>query len=76
MAIFWDASFAFCYCQIIKLTFKLGLKMKKIANVVVKEKIYLVWANKILNQLDQLFLNNPEYLNETIIIYVQSSAKT
>lgn len=43
-----------------KLAFKLGLKMQGITSDMVKERIELVWANKTINQLDQLVWNNPE----------------
>ena len=60
-AIFWDLSFAPCYCYNVKLAFKLGLRTRDIASGVVKEKIESVWANRTLSQLDQLFWNNPEW---------------
>lgn len=43
-----------------KFIFKLGLKMWSIVSNVVKEKIKLVWVNKTIIQLDQLFQNNSE----------------
>lgn len=43
-----------------KLAFKLGLKMQDIANIIIKKRIELVWANKTISQLDQFYQNNPE----------------
>lgn len=60
MAPFWDLLFVLFHCYIVKLAFKLGLKMQNIANTVIKEKIELVWANRTISLLDELFQNNSE----------------
>ena len=54
-AIFWDPSFAPCHCHSVKLAFKLGLRTQSIVSGVVKQRVELVWANRTISQLDQLF---------------------
>lgn len=54
-AIYCDPSFASCHCHIVKLAFKLRLKTRGIASIVVKERIESIWANRTISQLDQLF---------------------
>ncbi len=58
--LFWDPLFVPCPRHTIKLASKLGLKTWSIASRVVKERIELVWANKTIHQLDELFQNNLE----------------
>ena len=59
-ASFWDPFFAPCTRDTMKLAFKLGLKMNRIKNGMVKERIKAVWANKTVNLLDRLFKVNLE----------------
>ena len=60
VALFWNLLFIPCLFHIIKLISKLGLRIQNIPSKVVKEKIKLIWANKTIRQLDQLFWNNLE----------------
>lgn len=49
--------------------------MQGIASGMVKERIKLVWANKIISQLNQLFESNLELWIGTAIIYAQPNAR-
>ena len=73
--LFWDPIFAFCPRYTIKLASKLGLKTRSIASKLIKERIELVWANRTICQLNQLFQNNLEWRTGMAIIYAQPSAK-
>lgn len=68
-ALFWDAKFASCPWNNIKLAFKLGLRINKIKNGIIKEKIKSLWTNKTINQLNRLLKDNSEWWTGTIMIY-------
>ena len=75
-ALFWDPIFALCPSHTMKLAFKLGLRINKVKNDVVKEKIETIWANRTVSLLNRLFMNNPEWWTTTIIIYTQSATRS
>ena len=60
-ALFWDLTFALCLCHTMKLAFKLGLRMNKIKNDIVKKRIETIWANRTVSLLDRLFRDNLEW---------------
>ena len=57
-----------CPCHTMKLASNLELKRQSIASRQVKERIELLWPNKTIYQLDQLFQNNPEWWMGTTLI--------
>lgn len=48
----------FCPHYTKKLAIKLGLRINKIKNIVLKKKIETVWANITISQFDKLFKDN------------------
>lgn len=50
--------------------------MRNIASKIIKERINLVWVNKTIYQLDQLFWNNLEWWTRIVVIYAQPSARS
>lgn len=73
--IFLDRNFVFCIWHIFNLTEKLGLKIKKVKNDLVKEQIRQIWANKTMAGLDKLFAKNPTWWHSTAVIFSQLMLK-
>lgn len=73
-AIFWNLLFVSCYCHSVKLAFKLVLEMQGIASGMIKKRIKMIWPNKTISQLDQLFWSNTKWWIRTAIIYTQPDA--
>ena len=74
-AIFWDPNFALCPRHILNLARKLGLKTKKLKAEVINKRIGQIWANRIIAELDLLFINNPEWWRFTVVIFAHPKSK-
>ncbi len=71
-AIFWDpGNFVLYAWHTLNLAKKLGLKTENLKTDIVKERIEQIWANRILAALDELFANNPDWWNSTVVIFSQ-----
>ena len=75
VAIFWDPNFVYYLRYMLNLAIKMGLKTRNLSSTLVKEHIQLIWANKIIGQLDALFKENPDWWNATAVIYSQPLIK-
>lgn len=58
IGLFWDLIFVLCPCHISKQGVKLSLRINRLNNGMVKERIETIWANKTISQLDKLFRDN------------------
>ena len=59
--LFWDYTFTPYSYHTMKLAFKLDLKTNKIKKSVVKERIEIIWANRIVSLLDRSFRDTPKW---------------
>ena len=69
-AIFWDLNFVLYSRYIFNLARKLGLKTKRLKVIVLNRWMGQIWANKIIEELNLLFRNNPEWFHSIAIIFL------
>lgn len=74
-AIFWDSNFALCPRHTLNLARKLGLKTKGLKAEMVNKRIWQIWANKTITELDLLFTNNLEWWRSTAVIFLSRKVK-
>ncbi len=73
--IFWDPNFLLYTKHTLKLAKKLGLKTKNLKAEIVKERIWQIWANRMIAELDLLFKNDPDWWRSIAVIFAQPTAK-
>ena len=74
-AIFLDPNLLLCLKHTLKLTKKLGLKMKNLKTEIVKKRIRKIKANRIIAKLDLLCKNNSNWWRFIAVIFAQPMAQ-